>query len=295
MEPMGNEVKISVVIPTYNSRRFIGRTLSTVYGQTCPPYEVIVMDDGSRDGTPQAAAEYASAHGGMAYTRIYRQRNKGAGAARNAGIRHATGNWIAFLDSDDLWHPRKLELVLDAIRLHPGASIIAHDEFNTQEGNLSKKTLSPMHLGYDASKDLFLQLYEGNLFSTSCMTVKKDLIQQAGGFDTSLRSAQDYDMWIRLGMHGALHYMENPLGMYVMREGNITSNTYRRYLCEMRICRKYIPQLKQREAARNIGRVVRKRIFRIHKSESYLSLRKGDVSVAAKILMKLPVELLRKI
>ena len=127
------------------------------------------------------------------------------------------------------------------------------------------------------------------------MTIRKDIIERAGLFDETLRSAQDYDLWIRVSKFGRLYYMDKPLGTYVTRRGNITANTYRRYNCEMRICRKYITDLRKLLPEKEVRRLVRKRIFFIHKIEAYLAVRNGSIRDCVKIIVRLLPELMRKV
>lgn len=293
---MDNEIKISVVIPTCNSGGYIEKTLDTVCAQTVLPYEVLIIDDGSKDDTLDVIRRYTARHQDvLSRVRIFTQQNQGAGAARNTGIRNAKGNWISFLDSDDLWHPKKLEHVMQAIRSHRNVSVISHDEYAVHEGDLEKKKLCPLHKKYDPSANLFVQLYQGNLFSTSCMTVRTSLIKKAGCFDVSLLSAQDYDLWIRIGMYGKLCWLNEPLETYVTRDGNISSHVYRRYGCEMKICRKYIPYLRKQMPGHKVKGIVRKRIFKIHKVNAYQAICNRQIPEAFKICLQLPVELMRKI
>ena len=127
------------------------------------------------------------------------------------------------------------------------------------------------------------------------MVISRSILEKTGGFDESLRSAQDYDLWIRCSMYGKLHYIEKPLETYVVREGNITSNTYRRYVCEMRICRKYIAELKKRYGEALTQKIVRKRVFMIHKVETYISLTQKKVGTALRISARLLPELIEKV
>lgn len=287
-----NKQTISVIIPTYNSSSYITRTLDSVLSQNILPSEIVMVDDGSSDNTIETIEEYKRKNKDVLENiRIFQQKNMGAGAARNRAVKEASGEWIAFLDSDDIWMPGKMEAVRVAMETHPDSTIIAHDEYAVDEKDMESRRLCVLHEGYDNSKDLFIQLYEGNLFSTSCMVIKKEIILKAGGFDESLRSAQDYDLWIRCGMYGKLFYIPEPYEIYVTREGNITANTYRRYNCEMRICRKYIDELIKRVGLKDTRKIVRKRIFNIHKVETYLSLKQKKVGVAAKIVMRLIPEL----
>ena len=289
-------IHISVVIPTFNSESFIIRTLKTVFNQTVLPYEIIIVDDGSKDKTLKKIRSYIAENQQIIDNfKIIEQPNSGAGAARNNGIKYATGEWISFLDSDDIWDRRKIEMVSAVIRKHPDITVIAHDEYIVDEKNFRRRKLCSSHKRYKKEENLFLQLYKKNLFSTSCMTVRKDILEMAGLFDETLRSAQDYDLWIRIAQYGKLYYMNQPLETYVTREGNITANTYRRYQCELKICRKYINDLKELLSKRDVKRIVRGRIFFIHKVEAYLSIRKGKIKDFIKIMLRIVPEMAKRI
>ena len=113
---------ISVVIPSYNRARTLGRALDSVLAQSSPAHKIIIVDDGSSDGTARLLQrEYPQA-------RYFYQRHRGVSAARNHGIRKARGTWIALLDSDDAWLARKLESQITALRANPGYSIVHSDE-----------------------------------------------------------------------------------------------------------------------------------------------------------------------
>lgn len=287
-----NKQTISVIIPTYNSSSYITRTLDSVLSQNYLPDEIVIVDDGSSDNTIEIIEEYKKANKDVLKNiRVFQQKNMGAGAARNRAVKEAAGKWIAFLDSDDIWMSGKMKAVRASMEAHPDSTIIAHDEYAVDEKDMESRRLCSLHEGHDESKDLFIQLYEGNLFSTSCMVIKKEIIERAGGFDESLRSAQDYDLWIRCGMYGKLFYIPEPYEIYVTREGNITANTYRRYNCELRICRKYTDELVKRVGLKETKKIVRRRIFNIHKVETYLSLKQKKLGVAAKIFIRLFPEL----
>ena len=290
------DIRISVVIPTFNSENYIIRTLESVFNQTLFPYEIVIVDDCSRDRTVETIWDFLEKHKTLFNNaKVIQQVNRGAGAARNNCIRNATGEWIAFLDSDDIWDSQKLEMVTEIIRQYPDVTMVAHDEYAVNEDTMNKKRLCPLHEHYRNEKSLFLQLYQGNLFSTSCMTIRKDIIERAGLFDETLRSAQDYDLWIRVSKFGRLYYMDKPLETYVTRRGNITANTYRRYNCELRICRKYITDLRKLLPEKEVRRLVRKRIFFIHKIEAYLAVKNGRIRDCVKIIVRLLPELMKKV
>src|SRR5262245_41508013 len=105
-------MRVSVVIPCYNARPYLEETIRSVFSQTFTPCEILVVDDGSSDGSAHVAEGFGDR------VRVIRQRNQGECAARNAGLQAACGEWIAFLDADDVWKPNKLELQVAAVRRH---------------------------------------------------------------------------------------------------------------------------------------------------------------------------------
>src|SRR5208337_4579078 len=113
-----DQASVSVVIPTYNRGELLIETIESILAQTAKPGEVIVVDDGSTDDTQERLARYADR------VRYVRQPNQGVAAARNHGVREARGKWIAFIDSDDVWHPRKLECQLRVLADHPDLGIL---------------------------------------------------------------------------------------------------------------------------------------------------------------------------
>lgn len=289
---MQDNIHISVVMPTYNSASYITRTLETIFSQSKLPDEVLIVDDGSTDGTVEMVEQYLEEHIPLSVSvQIYKQKNQGAGAARNKCLEMASCEWIAFLDSDDIWDSMKLEKMSAKVTECPDYIIYTHDEYSVNETDMENKKYCSMHDGYDENSDLFVQLYRGNLFSTSCMVVNREVVIKAGCFDTTLLSAQDYDLWIRVGMLGKAKFVPEALETYLIRENNISSNVYRRYKCEMRICRKYKDELIRRVGAKEARRLEKKRIFMIHKVEAYLALRAKKLIPCIKIICKLPVEM----
>lgn len=288
-----HDVSVSVVIPVYNSEFYIEKTLDTIFAQSCLPMEVLVIDDGSKDNTVKVIEKYRNLHANTEIIRIFEQKNAGAGAARNKGIANALGNWIMFLDSDDLWEKQKIQTVVEVIQNKPDVGIVTHNEYEVTENDRKHRRFVPRHKSYQKDENLFLQLYKGNLFSTSCMTVRKDILEKAGGFDEMLLSAQDYDLWIRISLYAQVIYLEEPLATYVVRKGNITSNTYRRYKCEIRICQKYAPQIKEQLGVQAGKKVIQQRIFQIHKMEAYLALKNRQLETFFKVILSFPKEMVQ--
>lgn len=185
MKPM-----VSVIIPTHNRAAFLKKAIDSVLGQSCRDYELVVVDDGSSDGTAELLASYGD--------RIIsvRQENRGPSAARNLGIARARGEFIAFLDSDDWWHPDKLALQLCAMEEEPGF-LISH----TQEVWYTTGRLLPQkkkHRKYHG--DIFDRCLPICSVSLSTVMARRELFERVGLFDESLPCCEDYDLWLRVSV-----------------------------------------------------------------------------------------------
>ena len=287
---MQDEIQFSVVMPSYNSKRFIAATLSSVFRQSYLPKEICIVDDGSSDGTVEEIYRIAEECMPKEIAlKIERQKNQGAGSARNKAIAMCSAPWIAFLDSDDIWNEEKLEKIKKAIEEHPGHVIYTHNEESFWDGKEDKKQLNDMFSLYNPKVSLFLQLYKGNIFSTSCMVVSREIVNEVGAFHTDLLSAQDYDLWIRLGMRGSAYILPEVLEYYILRKDNISVKVYRRYCCEIKIAQFYKKELERLLGIKKANQIYRKRIFRIHKVECYLAVKAGRWREAFKIFFRFPL------
>lgn len=213
--------RISVVCPVYNGAVFIIKTLESVVDQSVKPHELIVVDDGSTDDTQALVIEFSQKNKNI-HIQFIKNLHRGPGAARNSGIIASTGEWIAFLDSDDDWRPNKLEQVSKIIEHNSNVNFICHAEEHIYiDGN---REIADYSLLYNPHDKLTKQLYKLNLFSTSAVTCKKQLLIEHGLFDETLMSSQDYDLWLKLSPHINPFFIKESLGSYVYRKGNITSN-----------------------------------------------------------------------
>ena len=191
-----NNPYISVVCPTYNSSKFIERTLLTVINQNRVPDELIVSDDGSSDETVSIIKKLIKDSRFKFPIILLENSHKGPGYARNVGIEKANGNWISFLDSDDLWTADKLSAVEKIIIKRKEVNFICHGEnWENIEGNKKEVFYGK---NYNIKKPLFNQLYWQNMFSTSAVTCKKKLLVSCGMFNEEMMSAQDYELWLRI-------------------------------------------------------------------------------------------------
>lgn len=210
----------SVIIPAYNAENFVCEALDSVAGQTVIDYEVVVVDDGSTDGTSHKIASWAKEHP-MVKLRLIKQVNKGIGGARNTGIREACGIFVAFLDSDDFWLETKLEFVADYIKKVPIVDLICHDEWlETDRVDKKRLTYGP-HTTY---RDL---LFKSNCISTSATVVRRQKILEVGGFseDMQFNGVEDYDLWLRLTQANCrIEYLHKILGVYRVYGQGVTNN-----------------------------------------------------------------------
>lgn len=216
---------ISVIIPTYNSENYIERSLNSVLDQNYENYELLVSDDGSNDNTKKILEKYKIhfKKKNILYQLIFNE-HLGPGNARNQAIKRSNHEWIAFLDSDDVWMENKLQIVSDAILSNPDCNCIIHDEiYVNKKNNEIKYEYTNM---FNNSELIFNQLYEKNFLSPSSMCIKKKLLEDSKFFDINLPNAQDYDLWLKIGNSFNIVKIKKFLTKYYFRSDNISSRPY---------------------------------------------------------------------
>jgi glycosyltransferase involved in cell wall biosynthesis len=234
---------VSVVVPTYNRAYCLEATLRSALAQTHRAVEIVVVDDGSTDGTRALVARLQA---GDARVRYHHQQNRGVAAARNAALGLATGEYVAFLDSDDRWHPWKLELQVRALRhlgdagmvwtdmtaVDPDGNVVVerylremYDAYRWFPGDtLFTRKLEPSEwLGADAgglpaarllSGDIYSPMIMGNLVHTSTVLLRRDWAQRVGGFPEDRRTGEDYDFHLRTCRLGPVAFLDVPSTLY---------------------------------------------------------------------------------
>lgn len=204
----GASPTVSVVIPTYNRETVLPRALDSVLAQTYGDFEVIVVDDGSRDGTAGVMAEYVRRDGRVRYCR--QSQNAGVSAARNRGIREAKGEFVAFLDSDDEWAPTKLERQIERFREANSEVGLVYCGVETVYGDGGGWTFVPEHRG-DVYRDLLLK----NVIHTgSGAMVRRSVTQAVGYFNEEIPAIEDYEYWLRISRHYQFDYVQEALVRY---------------------------------------------------------------------------------
>jgi glycosyltransferase involved in cell wall biosynthesis len=212
---------VSVVIPAYNASRTITAALESVFAQTFTDYDVIVVDDGSTDDTSARVAAWGDR------LRFVRQANGGPGAARNAGLKHADGRLVAFLDADDVWMPRKLERQVAYFERYPetgllhSAALVSRTPGRTL---LETRDATPLDAPIDAPRHVFCELFQGSLeINTLTAMTTRDVLAAVGGFDERRElHVEDWDLWLRIASRYAVGYLPEPLAIH--RPGGVMSS-----------------------------------------------------------------------
>jgi glycosyltransferase involved in cell wall biosynthesis len=209
--------KVSIIIPAYNQAQYLAEAIRSALAQTYRNYEIIVVDDGSTDDTPQVAKQF---NGQVHYLR---QENQGLAGARNTGIRQARGEYIALLDSDDAWQPNYLQVMTDLAAQHPEASVFycpvvymdAKGHELPQPGN--RQVLSP--------EEIYSTLLRANFLVPSTILMRRSVVMEAGLFDPAFRRLQDWDLWLRLLRDRHIFVgIGEPLVRYRLHTENLSSD-----------------------------------------------------------------------
>ena len=233
---------VSVVIPTYNRADLVMRALQSVFAQTRPVDEVLLVDDGSTDDTE---ARVRNAYGDR--VRYLRQSNAGVSVARNLGLREARGEYIAFLDSDDLWMPDKTRQQLQFLERHPDYGLVLCDvERVTADGRpidiLHRRAALPLD-----GRIVSNVLRNPTLVPASAM-IRREVYETVGGFDETLRTAEDLDFHLRVALEWPIGVVEQPLVRAIRCHGGLSSassayddyvEVYRRFVAR---CRGILPE-----------------------------------------------------
>lgn len=205
--------KVSVIIPVYNCEKFIRDAIQSVVEQTYPNLEIIVADDGSVDNTKNQVINYFPS---VSY---YYQKNKGVAAARNLGLQKSTGEYIAFLDSDDVWLPDKISKQMEQIDNNPEIKIVHTNIKVKSDGQIRDSAYPSDHQEGRMFENLLLQT--GSVVCSTFL-VKKECIEKVGNFDEELRTAEDVHLFLRLAYYYDFYYINEALVIKNHHGSNLT-------------------------------------------------------------------------
>jgi glycosyltransferase involved in cell wall biosynthesis len=239
---------VTVIIPTFNRAAIVGRAIRSVLAQTCQDWELIVVDDGSTDGTEQGVRSFSDHR--IKYIR--HERNRGGAAARNTGIRCARGEYVAFLDSDDEWLPEKLEKELEVFRdSDPEVGLVYSGQIVLDERGRVLKVGMPRKSGW-----VHGALLESNFIgSCSRVTVKKQVLDRVAGFDETFLNGEDSDLWLRVAKVWKIACVPYCLVRRYLLSDRLTASLWDICAGRERILQKHRSEMKPRTLARRVSDV----------------------------------------
>ncbi len=217
---MKNAPRVSVLVAAHDGEAFIGEALESLGAQTFRDFEAIVVDDGSTDGTAALVSKLAATDPRF---RLIRQANGGTQAARNTALAAARGSWVALLDQDDVWLPRKLEVQLALADVDRNANLL-FTNYRVWDGTRMLETRYTRSDKFPEG-DVAIGLARSCLFQASTVMVPRELVVSLGGFDPDLRNAGDWDLWLRVAERGMkARGSFEPLVLYRVWGGNESRN-----------------------------------------------------------------------
>ena len=211
--------EVSIIIPTYNRARLLARALTSVIDQTFQDFEIIVADGSSTDNTKEVALSFGQK------VRYFNEEHTGSPASgRNLGLRNASGEYIAFLDSDDIWLPEKLKMQINYFKSNPEYGILYS---NTAIIDENGKTTGKLLIGKGHADEgrIFKSLLRKNFIPTHTVIMKREVFERIGYFneDPSIKGAEDYEYWLRASLQFDIGYMDMPLARYRIHTGGASS------------------------------------------------------------------------
>jgi len=211
--------KVNVVIPTYNRAHLIRKAVQSVLDQSYQDFEIIIVDDASTDNTEEAVRSLKDER--IRYIR--HEKNKGAGAARNTGIRAANGEYIAFQDSDDEWLPEKLEKQMKVFENAPPEVGVVYTGFWRIEKN--KKNYIPSSWIIQKNGNIHKELLKGNFIGTPATLIKRECFKKVGLFEEYIPAREDWELWIRISKYYEFKYIPEPLMISYYTSGSVNEKS----------------------------------------------------------------------
>lgn len=233
---------VTVVTPTYQRATLLPRAIDSVLAQTRGDLEYVIVDDGSTDGTEALVRSYQDPR-----IRYERQENQGQSVARNRGVELARAPWVAFLDSDNAWFPDRLERHLEVLVQEPDVDVL----YGVSVPRGRDPAEHVRRVGPRPSGRVTRELLLGNFVPLNSTTVRRARLLQVGGFDPQLRSAEDYDLWLRLSVAGRFVHAPIPSAIYGLSEGSVSTDLRRNFRANEWLLRRFLRA--HPDLARSVG------------------------------------------
>lgn len=284
----------SVIISVFNKEDYIINTLVSVLNQTYKHFEIIVVDDGSSDGSVEAIKSINDKRISLIATKNY-----GASHARNLGIENATSDYIALLDGDDEWEPYYLEFMYDAIQKFDQCKIFCSKIAQKYENKIVTVPYSFKQTKLYGVHNYFKSSQKFSLIHSSSVVFQKSILKQTGNFDTSIVSGQDTDLWIRFGLHCEVVFINKLLAYYIYNPSSLSNSLFD--LSKKVKFDKYLIEEKENKLLKNFldrNRYSMALMSKIQSDEPHFlfytsHLNAGNLNLRQKVLLKSPRWLLK--
>ena len=259
---------VSVILPVYNREQSVARAIRSVLGQTQPPFEVIVVDDGSTDGTRAVLDSFGS------QVTVISQPHAGAYVARNRGLRHASGELIAFIDSDDVWLPDRLASQMP-LMARPEVGLVFGDVVHVRPGQ-ERRRLTSFQVAPPRRGRVAAQFAWCNFVPTSTVLVRRSCIDEAGGFAEDVSLSCDYLMWFRIALHHDFDFADGVVAEYTLSPDSMSRDLGRSIEARIQLFSGELAQTTDPTTRKILERL----LFNLSWSLAIASLRKRAGSVA---------------
>jgi glycosyltransferase involved in cell wall biosynthesis len=274
----GNKIKIAVIIPCYNAQKTIQTTLESVLQQTFGQFKIYVVNDGSTDDTSIVLSKFQEKYSEK--IDIITQRNQGQARARNRGIQESSEEYIAFIDSDDLWHPEKLEKQFSFLKANNNIGMCYTQglEIDEQENKIGTIPVNPLYKG-----DCFQRLILSNNIVASSVMVRRSVLDRVGMFDTSLGACENWDLWLRISKEFLIDFLDVPLTYYRIHQNNMSQNSDKMYRNRKKVLEKHLLSSTSKS---DLTHLIRKAFHKHHKLYGLRLVEELKLSMARKELVK---------
>jgi glycosyltransferase involved in cell wall biosynthesis len=227
--------KISIITPVYNREELFLETYQSVCNQTVDDWEMLVIDDGSTDATPEILSQITDSR-----VKTFTQKNQGVASARNLGLQHMKGKYVAFLDSDDLWAPDKLQLQIDTFDSLSDNFGLIYTDFRLFKNDISTTRPSGANVQSQHDDTSNKQILFQNFVVLSSAMVRREVMQKVGCFDHDLFGTEDWDLFIRIGKSYKFYFLNQELTYYRSHQRGISKNVKRQISEDWKVLRKHL-------------------------------------------------------